>query len=209
MFGLFTIERGGEKRQSPKRTHIAVFLDRDGTMARDVPYCSKPEDFELLPTVAEGIRLLNHHGFKTVIVTNQSGIGRGYFTEEMLHRIHQKLRDDLAKIGAFIDAIYYCPHHPDDQCQCRKPNAGLLYRAASELQIDLANSYIIGDKLLDVAAAEKAGCRVVLVPSSEPETGLFKNAQALAAGIDHICHNFYDAAAWIVSRQEKAAEESP
>lgn len=209
MFGLFTIERGGEKRQSPKRTYTAVFLDRDGTMARDVPYCSKPEDLELLPTVAEGIRLLNHHGFKTVIVTNQSGIARGYFTEEMLHRIHQKLRDDLAKIGAFIDAIYYCPHHPDDQCQCRKPNAGLLYRAASELQIDLASSYIIGDKLLDVAAAEKAGCRVVLVPSSEPETGLFKNAQALAAGIDHICGNFYDAAAWIVSQQEKAAEESP
>ena len=190
-------------------THKCVFLDRDGTLARDVPYCSKPEDFELLPTVAEGIRLLNQHGFKTVIVTNQSGIARGYFTEEMLHRIHQKLRDDLAKIGAFIDAIYYCPHHPDDQCQCRKPNAGLLYRAASELQIDLASSYIIGDKLLDVAAAEKAGCRVVLVPSSEPETGLFKNAQALAAGIDHICDNFYDAAAWIVSRQEKAAEESP
>ena len=189
------------------RTHTSVFLDRDGAMARDVPYCRKPEDLELLHTVAEGVRLLNQHGFKTIIVTNQSGIARGYFTEETLHRIHQKLRDELAKAGAFVDAIYYCPHHPDDRCQCRKPNAGLLYRAASELQIDLARAYIIGDKLLDVAAAEKAGCKAVLIPSSEPETSLFKNRQDLMAGIDYICHNFYDGAAWIVSQQEKAAEE--
>ena len=190
------------------RTHIGVFLDRDGTLNRDVPYCSKPEDFELLPTVAEGVRLLNQYGFKTAIVTNQSGIGRGYFTEETLHRIHQKLRGELAKAGAFVDAIYFCPHHPDDRCLCRKPNAGLLHKAASELRIDLASSYIIGDKLLDIAAAEKTGCKTVLVPSSEPETDLFKNGQAMVAKIDYVCHTFYNGAAWIVSQQEKATEES-
>ena len=103
----------------------AVFLDRDGTIARDVPYCSRPEDLELLPGVGEAIRLLNEHGFMVVIITNQSGIARGYFTEEMLERIHQKLKNDLAKSGAHVDAIYYCPHHPGEGCDCRKPKPAL------------------------------------------------------------------------------------
>lgn len=178
----------------------AVFVDRDGTINRDVPYCSRPEDFELLPTVAEGIRLLNEHGFKVVVVTNQSGIARGYFTEQMLTKIHQKMRDDLAKEGAFMDAVYHCPHHPEDGCECRKPNTGLFHRAAAELQLDLASSYIVGDKLLDVAAAKGLNCKIVLVPSSEPEISLVREKRFQQIGADKISSDFYTAAAWIVAQ---------
>ncbi len=176
-----------------------VFVDRDGTINRDVPYCSRPEDFKLLPTVAEGIRLLNEHGFKVVVVTNQSGIARGYFTEEMLAGIHRKMLDDLAREKAFVDAIYYCPHHPDAGCECRKPNTGLFHKAATELQVDTANSYVIGDKLLDVAAAKKLNCKAVLIPSSEPEISLVREKRG-QVGADFISPDFYTAAAWVMAQ---------
>ena len=127
------------------RVHKTVFLDRDGTIARDVPYCSRSEDFELLSGAAEGIKLLNEHGFKVVVVTNQSGIGRGYFTEKMLAEIHDKMITQLAEHGAHVDAIYYCPHHPDDKCECRKPKPKMVLQAARDLDIDLSQSYVIGD----------------------------------------------------------------
>lgn len=177
--------------------HKAVFVDRDGTINRDVPYCSRPEDFELLPTVAEGIRLLNEHGFKVVVVTNQSGIARGYFTEAMLHKIHRKMLADLAVEGAVIDAIYYCPHHPDDGCECRKPGTGLFHRAEAALDIDLAGSYVIGDRLLDVVAAREINCKVALVPGSEPEITLVREGGH--TGADFIGTDFYSAAAWIAA----------
>lgn len=139
--------------------HKAVFLDRDGTIARDVPYCSRPEDFELLPGVAEGIKELNKHGFKVVVITNQSGIARGYFTEEMLARIHDKMLKELAQQGAQVDAIYYCPHHPDDNCNCRKPKPEMVFKAALDLDIDLSQSYVIGDNEMDVELARRASCR--------------------------------------------------
>ena len=101
-------------------TNRAVFIDRDGTMAKDAHYCSRPEDFELFPNTAKGIRLLNKKGFKVIVITNQSGIARGYFTRETLAKIHEKMERELAEEGAWVDAIYYCPHHPDDGCDCRK-----------------------------------------------------------------------------------------
>lgn len=152
----------------------AVFLDRDGTIARDVPYCSRPEDLELLPGVGEAIRLLNESGYMVVIITNQSGIARGYFTEEMLGKIHQKLKDDLAKFGAHIDAIYYCPHHPDDGCDCRKPKPGLALQAAKEHHIDLIQSFFIGDKLQDIEAGHLASGKTVLISPTETSEILFQ-----------------------------------
>jgi histidinol-phosphate phosphatase family protein len=177
--------------------HKAVFLDRDGTINRDVPYCRRPEDFELLPTVAEGIRLLNESGFKVVVVTNQSGIARGYFTGAMLQKIHRKMLADLSVKGAFIDAIYYCPHHPDDGCECRKPGTALFHRAEAELDIDLTGSYIIGDKLLDIAAARELKCQAALVPSSEPEMTLVREGRH--TGADFTGTDFYSAAAWVAA----------
>jgi len=141
------------------KVYKAVFLDRDGTISRDVPYCSRPEDFELLPGAAEGIKLFNEHGFKVVVVTNQSGIARGYFTEKMLAEIHDKMITQLAEHGAHIDAIYYCPHHPDDNCDCRKPRPKMVLQAATDLDIDLSQSYVVGDSEMDVELAKLAGCK--------------------------------------------------
>jgi D,D-heptose 1,7-bisphosphate phosphatase len=173
-----------------KGMNKAVFIDRDGTMARDVPYCSRPEDFELLPGVAEGVRELNQHGFKVVVVTNQSGIARGYFTEQMLAKIHKKMQKELAKHGAHIDAIYYCPHHPDDNCDCRKPKPKMILLAASELNIDVSQSYVIGDNQIDIELANKSRCKAGIQISSQSNTsgssaGLFKEAVELIIGLEN------------------------
>jgi len=103
----------------------AVFLDRDGTMAKDVHYCSSPEDFELFPSTGKAISLFRKLGFKVIVVTNQSGIARGYFTKEILTKIHAKMEAQLARENTRVDAIYYCSHHPNDNCDCRKPKPEL------------------------------------------------------------------------------------
>jgi D,D-heptose 1,7-bisphosphate phosphatase len=126
-------------------------------------------DFELLPTVPQAIRLLNENGFKVVVVTNQSGIARGYFTEETLEQIHQKMKDELAEHHAWVDAIYYCPHHPDDGCECRKPRTALFLKAAKELDIDLSRSYMVGDMQMDIDAGKALGCQTILV-SNDPQS---------------------------------------
>ncbi len=147
----------------------AVFIDRDGTIARDVPYCSDPKDLHLLPGAIEGIRRLNDDQRSVVIVTNQSGIARGYFSEETLARIHEKMLTELRKGGAKVDAIYFCPHHPDEGCPCRKPEPGLLLRAASDLGLDVGQSYVIGDRYMDVEMGRKAGCKASLLVWREEE----------------------------------------
>lgn len=141
----------------------AVFIDRDGTMAEDVHYCSRPEDFELFPNTARAIGLLNQGGFKVIVVTNQSGIARGYFTEDTLARIHQKMKDELAKQGAYVDAIYYCPHHPDEGCDCRKPKPKLVLHAAKEHDIDLEHSFVVGDLQMDIDLGKAVDCPTILI----------------------------------------------
>jgi len=145
----------------------AVFVDRDGTMAEDVSYCSCPEDFNLFPATARAIRLLNEHDFKVIVITNQSGIGRGYFNEETLAQIHDKMRSDLAKEGACVDAIYYCPHHPDDNCDCRKPKPKLVLQAAKDFNIDLRHSFLIGDLQIDIDLGKAIGCHSILIGDSD------------------------------------------
>ena len=156
-------------------------------MARDIPYCSRPEDFELFPGVAEGIKLLNQHNFKVVVITNQSGIGRGYFTEETLAAIHARMMDDLNKLGASVDAIYYCPHHPDDKCECRKPAPKMALLAAKDLGIDLGQSYVIGDSDIDIGMARNAGCKAAI-----------SVGQAGAIAANYFAASFRDAADWIL-----------
>ncbi len=140
-----------------------VFLDRDGTIAEDVHYCRRVEGFKMLPTMAQGIPMLNEHGFKVVVTTNQSGIARGYFDEEMLSLIHQKMRDELGQHHALVDAIYVCPYHPDERCDCRKPKPTLLLQAAKEIGIALQLSYMIGDDVKDMEAGKTAGYKTILV----------------------------------------------
>jgi len=176
----------------------AVFIDRDDTINRDVPYCSHPEDFELLPTVCEGVRLLNEHGFKVVVITNQSGIARGYFTEETLRKIHQKMCEELAKCRATIDAIYFCPHHPDEHCECRKPKPTLALQAAEEMNINIRQSFVVGDGIQDVQMGKHLGCKSVLVPR-KPLKDALDSQDAMP---DYIATNLYEAAMWILREVE-------
>jgi histidinol-phosphate phosphatase family protein len=170
----------------------AVFIDRDGTIARDVHYCSRVEDFELFPTAPEAIKLFNNNGFKVVVVTNQSGIARGYFDEHTLAQIHSKMQAELLAHGARVDAIYYCPHHPDDNCNCRKPKTELFIAAAKQFDIDFRQSYVIGDAKSDIDAGTALGCKTILVTTvSEAE-------QILIHSPTFVASNLLDAAKWVV-----------
>jgi len=152
----------------------------------------------LFPHVGEGVRRLNDNGFKVVIITNQSGIARGYFDELVLAEIHQKLRNDLAQYGAHIDAIYYCPHHPDEGCECRKPKPKLALQAIADLGIDPRQSYVIGDRLMDIELARAIGSKSVLVAN---DLGLneIKDSHRLP---DYIASDFGAAVKWIVEHPE-------
>jgi D-glycero-D-manno-heptose 1,7-bisphosphate phosphatase len=150
--------------------HKAVFLDRDGTINVEVQYLSQVKDFQFIPGVPWALKCLKEAGYLLVVVTNQSGIGRGLYDEAALDTIHSHMHEDLAKFGASIDACYFCPHHPEhatgdyrQECGCRKPLPGMLQQAALDLDIDLAASFMIGDKLADVEAGLAAGCTSLLV----------------------------------------------
>ncbi|MFC1925987.1 D-glycero-beta-D-manno-heptose 1,7-bisphosphate 7-phosphatase [Chloroflexota bacterium] len=176
----------------------AVFLDRDGTIARDAPYCHREEDFEILPTVPQGIKLLKEHAFRVIVITNQSGIARGYFTEEILSRIHQKMKDELNRYDTQVDAIYFCPHHPDEGCECRKPKPGLLLQAAEEMDIALQSSYMVGDNEKDIEAGRAAGCKTVFVTTG-PNQEISKRQNNTP---DYIAENLYEATKWIIEDAE-------
>lgn len=140
-----------------------MFLDRDGTMCREVNYLSRPEDLALFPFSGRAIRLLNEKKYLVIVITNQSGIGRGYFDEQTLEKIHHKLIRELNLENAFLDAIYFCPHGPADKCLCRKPGTGLIERACADFEIDLKNSWVIGDKASDIETGYNTGSRTALV----------------------------------------------
>ncbi|OPY34523.1 MAG: D,D-heptose 1,7-bisphosphate phosphatase [Methanomassiliicoccales archaeon PtaU1.Bin124] len=141
----------------------AAFIDRDDTIVKDVPYCPRPEDLKVFPGVGKAIKRLNDAGYLVIIVTNQSGVARGKFTEATLAKIHEKLRADIAAEGGKIDAIYYCPHHPDEGCKCRKPNLGMIERAIDEHHISLGDSFIIGDSAHDVELGKRLGIKAIQV----------------------------------------------
>ncbi len=139
----------------------AAFLDRDGVLNVDHGYTFRPEDLELMPTAAAAVRLLNDAGYYVIVVTNQSGVARGFFSEATVKSFNAHLQDALLADGGRIDAFYYCPHHPDGKikelairCHCRKPHPGMLEQAARDRPIDLSRSFLIGDKDHDVAAAQ-------------------------------------------------------
>jgi D-glycero-D-manno-heptose 1,7-bisphosphate phosphatase len=138
-------------------------LDRDGTINVEKHYLSSPDEVELLPGAAEGIRLIRRLSLAAVVVTNQSAIGRGYFDLDTLDRIHQRMRGLLANQGAFVDAIYVCPHRPDAACNCRKPAPGLAWRAADEFRADLSRSFMVGDKDCDIQLGKGVGATTILV----------------------------------------------
>ena len=156
----------------------AIFLDRDGTINIDRHYLYKTEEFELLPGVAEAIKSINALGYLAIVVTNQPVIARGEVTVKQLEEIHNKMETLLGQKGAYIDALYYCPHHPDKgfigeipelkcDCMCRKPKPGLLLKAVNDFNIDLNQSWMIGDSSNDIGAGNSAGCKTVLIGSGD------------------------------------------
>jgi D-glycero-D-manno-heptose 1,7-bisphosphate phosphatase len=153
-------------RTSPA-SRRAIFLDRDGTITIDTGYPADPGEVELLPGAAHGLRTLGDRGWALVLVSNQSGVGRGMITPEQAQAVHDRLMVELRASGVELDGAYYCPHSPEDDCECRKPRSGLLRRAAAELRLDLAGSVMVGDRQSDVEAGRGAGCRTVLLGSGE------------------------------------------
>jgi D-glycero-D-manno-heptose 1,7-bisphosphate phosphatase len=150
----------------------AIFIDRDGTISEEAGYINHPARFRVFPYSAAAIKLLNDTGWLAILVTNQAGVARGYFTEEMIHTVHNQLEIDLQKDGARLDAIFYCVHHPSVgeppyrcDCDCRKPKPGLIVRAAKELDIDLSQSWMIGDRYSDIELARNAGTNSAFVLS--------------------------------------------
>jgi D-glycero-D-manno-heptose 1,7-bisphosphate phosphatase len=155
-----------------------VFLDRDGTINRDRGFVHRPEDFEFVPKAAESIRRLNRKGFAVVVVTNQSGVGRGLYTEEDVENLHRYVNARLREEGARIDRFYFCPHHPGAtlleyrrRCACRKPEPGMILRAMRELDIGAEGSYLIGDMIRDIQAGNRAGVKTILIAEGESESG--------------------------------------
>jgi D-glycero-D-manno-heptose 1,7-bisphosphate phosphatase len=181
----------------------AVFVDRDGTLNREVDYLRRVEDLRLLPGTASAVRRLTGAGFAVVVITNQSGVARGLLDAATLDRIHATLERRLAAAGAPLAGVYACPHHPEAgrpplrrRCRCRKPAAGLVVRAARELRLDVRRSYCVGDGAVDVGLAAATGTRAVLVLTGHGRI----TARTLDPSLrpDHVAVNFRAAAEWII-----------
>jgi histidinol-phosphate phosphatase family protein len=178
-------------------TNRAVFFDRDGVINKEVSYLDSTDKVEILPGTAEAIKLLNQKNFKVVIITNQSGIARGYFTINTLNEIHNLIQNELMKSSAKIDAFYFCPHLPSDDCECRKPKIGLIKKAEKELDIDLTSSYFIGDTISDLKAGINAGLKSILVLTGYGEKEK-KKLEEMDLQVDYITPDTLSAVSWIL-----------
>lgn len=167
-----------------------VLLDRDGTINVERHYLSSPEELELLPGAAEGIRRLADMGLGVVVVTNQSGLARGYFDSATLDRIHARLRELLADGGASLDGIYLCPHHPRSGCRCRKPGIGLAEQVEADFKVDLSSCFMVGDKACDIELGQRVGATTILVRTGYGE----RTSQEQSVNPDHIAGDLLEVA---------------
>jgi D-glycero-D-manno-heptose 1,7-bisphosphate phosphatase len=186
----------------PAKSERAAFIDRDGVINADLGYVGHAADFHLLPRAVDGLRLLAANGYRLVVVTNQAGIAKGLYTEEDYRLVTRYMTNLLLACQVRLQAVYHCPHHPLGSvaayampCECRKPAAGMLLRAATELQLDMTGSVLVGDKVSDVIAGRAAGVRwTVLVRSGHP---LPETASQYA---DHCCDDLGSAAEWVCAQ---------
>ena len=181
---------------------FTVFLDRDGTLNPDSGYIGAPSGFELLPGVAEGLARLKRAGARLVVVTNQSGVARGKFTLKDLESVHVKLRTLLEAEGVSVDALYFCPHHPDDRCLCRKPGTAMVERAVADLKLDLSRAYVIGDQTRDVELAKRIGARSLLVTTGPDSLQAAEELRGTAMEPDTVATSLSEAADWILRDAE-------
>ena len=190
----------------------AVFLDRDGTMIHDVGYLSRREDVTWYPWAIDAIRLLNRAGFLVIVVTNQGGIGLGFYTEDFVRALHAELGAQVAAAGGRVDEWFYCPHHPLARvdalrvdCDCRKPRPGMIRQAASAFDIDLPASYVIGDKASDLGLGRAVGAQGILVRTGYGEAEAGRHAGTVADAV-FVAHTMMDATSWILEQQARPAE---
>ena len=183
--------------------HIGIFLDRDGTVNEETDFLTSPDELRLIDGSADAIRLANDLGLKVFIITNQSAVARGLLTEDRLAEIHSHLIALLKSNHAHIDAIYYCPHHPEfgeppyrTDCVCRKPNTGMLMQAAREFDIDLKRSFVIGDRIIDIQTGNNIGAPSILVLTGYGKEEA-KHLHENSVRIDHVAENLYGAIQYI------------
>ncbi len=182
---------------------VTVFLDRDGTINKDVGYLGDPKDLELLSGAVEAVARLKLAGARVILITNQSGIGRGYYSHEDLKDIHQSLEQQLWAAGGSFDAIYYCPHHPEESCDCRKPKRGMIDQALRDHSLDLAQSYFVGDHHKDMVLGKNIGARTVLVQTGPTSMEAERQLQAEGLAPDFLAPNLSEGVEWIIQRQHK------
>jgi D-glycero-D-manno-heptose 1,7-bisphosphate phosphatase len=183
----------------------AVFLDRDGTLIVEVGYLSNPDQLELFEGTAESVKRLNDAGVLSILVTNQSGVARGYFGEDTVNLLNQKLSNVLKEKGAYLDAMYYCPHHKKGiieeykkDCDCRKPKPGLINQAVNDFKdINLDKSYVIGDKACDIELARNAGCKGILLKTGYGTQVLNEPGEDYVQS-DYIAEDIKDAVDWLL-----------
>ncbi|VAW36257.1 D-glycero-beta-D-manno-heptose-1,7-bisphosphate 7-phosphatase [hydrothermal vent metagenome] len=191
------------------KSRPAVFLDRDGTINEQMGYINHISRFHLLPSVAEAVRLLNERQVPVVVVTNQSGLARGYFPPELLDEVHEKMAGQLAQKGAHIDGLYICPHHPEakeeryrQECCCRKPKTGLLEQAAVEMNLDLKRSFMVGDRWSDLKCAIRAGATPILVLTGYGRGDLQYIGPQQEIRPAYVADDLLGAARWIIRRMD-------
>ncbi len=187
---------------------MAIFMDRDGTITEEMGYLKDPQKLRLIPRSAGAIKLLNERRIPVIVVSNQSGVARGYFTEETVKKTNRKFKGLLKEKVAYLDGIYYCPHHPEfgpprykKNCNCRKPKPGMLEKAARRFNLDLKKSYVIGDKVEDIELARNVGAKGILVLTGYGERSKKKVKS------DYVAKNLYQAAEWIL--KEVDSEQAP
>jgi D-glycero-D-manno-heptose 1,7-bisphosphate phosphatase len=179
----------------------AVFLDRDGTIAEEVGYLNHADRFRMFPFAGTAIRRLNEAGLAVIVVTNQSGVARGYFPESLVQQVNERMQRELSAAGAHVDAVYYCPHSSADGCDCRKPRTGMIERAAREHNLDLQRSYVVGDRYGDMELAFRSGCKAVFVRSGYGLGEETWHAKDWLKGPDVIVENLEQAANWILGQK--------
>ena len=201
------MERDGNFKGGVRVSRPAVFIDRDGTLNEQMGYINHPGRFVILPGVPEAIRLLNKNDFFAIVISNQSGVARGYFPVNLVHEVHALLEAYLQEKGAIIDGIFFCPHHPHGivseytcVCDCRKPKTGLINQARKSFDIDMSNSYVVGDRYSDIEVANRSNLKGVLVKTGY---GLGEIDYILPEKPDKPCHIALDllhAVRWITGK---------
>ena len=188
---------------------VTVFLDRDGTTNRDTGYIKTPDELQIFPGAVEAVARLKQAGARVVMITNQSGVGRGLFSADTLGAIHARLRSVFEAGGAPFDGLYYCPHHPDDGCACRKPGTAMVERAVADLGLDLSRAYVLGDQRRDVDLARRIGAKGILVTTGPTSTQALEELRQEGTVPDYVATDLGQAVTWLFADAGQAADRVP